>query len=238
MLAMGERSGDWKIGDFAGYQQTAARAGHVNDLDAPLSAGERVPVHWLGFDWYCVAVHQGSDIDFHQAMYDYGFPSFVVEGRRLRRIGADRRRRLCQWLPLEGFVFVADLGDAMPCVHALSHGGKPLVRDVVGRVPVERTKPKRDYPPVARPSRLNGAVMQTLFIAHDCGEFIPRNEREANRNWLHVGDTVLIRDGAFDGHEGLVRAIHSGNRIEILAQLFGRETRLNVRLDSVDRIDP
>ncbi|WP_369263491.1 KOW motif-containing protein [Streptomyces sp. R35] len=53
---------------------------------------------------------------------------------------------------------------------------------------------------------------------------------------LQPGDTVLVTDGPFAQSMGPVRAIdRERNRVELVVQIFGDDTRIDVPLDTVER---
>ncbi|MDC2958948.1 KOW motif-containing protein [Streptomyces gilvifuscus] len=53
---------------------------------------------------------------------------------------------------------------------------------------------------------------------------------------LLPGDTVLVTDGPFAQFTGPVRAIdRERNRVQLVVQVFGDDTRIEVPLDAVEK---
>ncbi|MQY37919.1 Transcription termination/antitermination protein NusG [Streptomyces sp. RB17] len=54
---------------------------------------------------------------------------------------------------------------------------------------------------------------------------------------LQPGDTVLVTDGPFAQFTGPVRAIdRERHRVELVVQIFGDDTRIDVPLDTVEKV--
>ncbi|MEU7716936.1 KOW motif-containing protein [Streptomyces tibetensis] len=54
---------------------------------------------------------------------------------------------------------------------------------------------------------------------------------------LQPGDAVLVTDGPFAQFTGPVRAIdRERHRIELVVQIFGDDTRIDVPLDTVEKV--
>ncbi|MFE7858694.1 KOW motif-containing protein [Streptomyces sp. NPDC057403] len=54
---------------------------------------------------------------------------------------------------------------------------------------------------------------------------------------LQPGDTVLVTDGPFAQSTGPVRAIdRKRNRVQLVVQVFGEDTRVDVPLNAVEKV--
>jgi transcription antitermination factor NusG len=54
---------------------------------------------------------------------------------------------------------------------------------------------------------------------------------------LQPGDTVLVTDGPFVQLTGPVRTIdQERNRVQLIVQVFGDDTRIDVLLDAVEKV--
>ena len=54
---------------------------------------------------------------------------------------------------------------------------------------------------------------------------------------LQPGDTVLVTDGPFAQFTGPVRVIdRKRHRVELIVQIFGDDTRIDVALDTVEKV--
>lgn len=207
-----------------------------------------IPLDWSGLDWHVALVRRDRlAADWLQW---HGCKVLLVEGARAVR---DRRgngkRRLEPWLPFAGYVFFSGLAGA---TRALHDWHRPDVRlafscDLAlqrrhGGAPLAPTRQGDDAPVVgllggnAGPWRVSPFAMQALFAMVDADAFRARSVRESVERTLRIGQEVAIMDGPFMGIAAMVRSFHSGDRLEIAAQLFGREVAMRVPLDTVAAI--
>lgn len=214
------REGEARTGASANNQTTSAK----------IRIGTPVPFEWVGLEWYVACVRQGRDYRARDLLEAAGLPVFMMERRvavrRGKRLGnGNGGRREMTDMPLwAGYLFVA--GDVSRVeAEVVAWGMDGRVHPVFGFLGHDGCR-----------QRVNGAAMQALFVAHEQGRFVPRTRRDALRRRFVPGQEVAITDGPFAFVEGIVNSFRNGDDVEILAELFGRETPITVPLDSLRSI--
>lgn len=184
--------------------------------------GESVPMAWAGLDWYAVQFAHAQDREARRMMEAAGVPVFLLEGRELRRVARGKgARRPVLTLPMAGYGFVADLdGLRMLMARERLLGRDCPVLGVLGN---------------PEPVAINGAAMQLLFAMHEAGSLV-RCGFEGESVQLHPGDPVRICVGPFASLRGIVDAVKRSDHAEILTELLGRQQRVRVPLDSLERV--
>jgi hypothetical protein len=192
--------------------------------------GSSVPFEWVSLSWYVASVAGGKDDAARAWLEDCGVPVFMLEGKQAYRPRGPQRgpRLLRTYRVLSGYLFVGDLALAQLCMARWKADQR-----------------RRDLPcPIdgflgagGVPCRVNGAAMQALFAAHECGRFAPATLDDEARQRIAIGSNVRITVGPFAFIEGIVTAFKSGDRAEILMNLFGHSRAVTVGLDSIGRVE-
>lgn len=192
-----------------------------------------IPLAWSGLRWH-VAVLQGDGLGgLHgqsdgRSAIEYGLrffrlaqiPAFVpAERRKSPRNGSGKRRKGGQrFRPImPGYIFVGDSNAALAAIRSWESG--PLGQ--IWRCPV-----KGLLSVDGKALLVSSFAMQAMFALQE-------------RNWqidadsLQPGMRVRIQDEAMAGVVGVINKILSGDRIEILAELFGREVAVKLPVDSL-----
>jgi len=224
--------------------------------------GSPVPLAWGGLAWHVATVRAGCDGRARDELEAAGLPVFMLEGRRPVRLGNRRKPVMRNHPVFPGYLFVGDIASTLQWLarrrvvavrdamavdthRVLDASGvevpeglsdarmvrgmaRPLVTGFVGM---------REACGIPRITRVNGAAMQDLFIVHESGMFAPGSVRDDLRKRIRAGDAVRILDGGFADLRGIVEKFHRGETIEILADFFGRRTRVTIPLDSVGVIE-
>lgn len=197
----------------------------VKDRVAGVKPGRSAPLAWSGLDWHVAAArgpHAEAEAFLQQAGCIAFSPAFWV---------AHRRGGRGPWLetldrPMGGYVFVCGLEAAFTGMARRRQQG--LAVPVAGFLGA-----------LGRPARVNGMAMQALFALNERGSewrmqcpsaFDPR------LRMIRPGTKVRVATGAFSEVDAVVTAVLAGDRVEIMAQLFGREHVSKVALDRLVEI--
>ena len=205
--------------------------------------GKPVPDDWITLPWYVATCKPGQDHAARDELEAVGVPVFMMEGRDCpkRRHG---KRALVDYPVFRGYLFVADVPGSMMAMTGKhvetrwQHAGGNDWHVVGERLTDNPNTAITGFIGKGRAAeRVNGAVMQLLFALHEAAEFAHKSERDALRARIRKDDIVQITAGSFEWFTGVVQSFHSRDHVEILAQIFGRETRVTVPLDSLERIE-
>lgn len=82
-----------------------------------------------------------------------------------------------------------------------------------------------------------GGSTPTPLPPDDVALMLKQKEEEEKPAIIYqVGETVIIRDGAFEGYEGIIESIDSvRQRLKVSASIFGRSTPIEVEIWQVER---
>lgn len=184
--------------------------------------GDAIPADWVSKHWYIATVRAGRDEQARAMFEDYDIPVFMLEGCRYVRKGCKGKRLRFEYPVFNGYLFVAASAEAI----SKAREAKGLLSPVGGWIGGGDGKPMA----------VNGAVMQSLFVAHEAAIFVPRDQREANRARIKTGDLVEISQGPFQFVQGVVNKFMGANHVEILAECFSGQVTMKIPFDSLEAI--
>ena len=225
--------------------------------------GEPVPLEWQGLSWYVATVRPGRDFHAREELEAQGLPVFMMEGRRTVRVGKNRRRVLKAYPVFPGYLFVGDIAGALACLSgrlashlagevgrtmdalasdSISEGASEGIGESISsRREISPARMRRGYKTDITGfigqgsgiSRVNGGVMQDMFVWHESGMFVPGSVRADLRSRVKVGDVVKL----YGSIPAIVERFHSGGRIEVASELFCGQASAIIPLKSLDRIE-
>lgn len=198
-----------------------------------------VPLDWAGLDWFVAvalgdglsSVHGQSDgntaLKAISAMFEGSdVPLFIPRFRQCHRQRGGRGPWVERTVPvLPGYAFIGDLDAARRVIAAWrfgphAHRACPVAGFLGGW---------------EAPRKVSSYVMHAMFAAQERNWDMRGLGQPAGADSVRKGDQVQLDVGPLAEMAGTVQRLRSGNKVEIIAELFGRQVTVTAWLDRITK---
>ena len=168
--------------------------------------------------WYCVYTKAAAEMWARTNLWERGFEVYLPLSRKRRR---HARRLVVAPAPLfPRYLFVrADLEERGARAIGFARGVSHLVAFGAGPAPVPHK------------------VITELRAREDGAGLIDLDDRQGAASRYHSGDRVRIAEGALLDSVGLFQRRLDRERVIVLLELLGRQTRVRVAAQALERAD-